>query len=462
MTTNEDLLDPLIPKDSKGEEKRVTFYLPDISIHAKDEEKEGFSPLIAVCFTVNYLVGTGFLTLPWAFVQGGLILSTILLLVATGISDVAKDFLLEAMARAEAVVPLELGNNENDIEVVNNEIDETEEGPLIVKERKFEMTDLCRIFMGEKAAKIFISCLSFSLFMTLWAYTVVFVTTLQDEFTGTGDKDLDADIYVLVFALIVVPLSCLELKEQIFIQVTLAFCRVLMLVFMVSTTLLFPDDFRDKQYNPNTNPFREVPLFNVAGFSQAFPIILFALGFQIAIPGISQAVTDKRQLSGIFRTTFLLCAMAYILVGVSVPLATGQTVAQSSNVMWSNFRAGTGELNEDGEYVGVVWWAQAISFFVVTFPAIDVISAFPLNAIVLGSNLLDALFKGESHLTTVSYILTFDIYIHKYIIILLTQIYKRIFHWKIGEQKKSYTIPIAIQYSSSFWSIISQEVGNCY
>lgn len=389
MTSNEDLLDPLIPT-----------HLPESQ--SEQEEKKGFSPLIAVCFTVNYLVGTGFLTLPWAFVQGGLVLSTILLLMATGVSDFAKDFLLEAMARAEAVVPYDHEETPNDEEADKNEGDDTEEGPLMVKERKFEMADLCRIFIGEKATAIFISSLSFSLFMTLWAYTVVFITVFQDELTGTGDKDLDADIYTLIFAMIVVPLSCLELKEQIFIQVLLAICRVLMLFFMVSTTLLFPNDFREKQYNPDTNPFREVPLFNIAGFSQAFPIILFALGFQTAIPGISQAVTDKRQLSSIFRTTFLLCAAAYILVGVSVPLATGQTVAQSSNVMWSNFRGGTGELNEAGEYVNVAWWARGISYFVVTFPAIDVISAFPLNAIVLGSNLLDTFYEGESHSETVS------------------------------------------------------------
>merc|ERR1719203_745596 len=86
---------------------------------------EGFSPFIAVCFTVNYLVGTGFLTLPWAFVQGGLILSTILLIIATGISDIVKDFLLEGMARAEAVVPLDKedlnGEEERDEDEMDSE-----------------------------------------------------------------------------------------------------------------------------------------------------------------------------------------------------------------------------------------------------------------------------------------------------------------------------------------------------
>ena len=51
----------------------------------------GFSPLVAFCFTINYILGAGFLTIPWAFVQSGLVLSSIMLIISAVGSDIAKD-----------------------------------------------------------------------------------------------------------------------------------------------------------------------------------------------------------------------------------------------------------------------------------------------------------------------------------------------------------------------------------
>jgi len=198
--------------------------------------------------------------------------------------------------------------------------------------------------------------------------------------------------------MIVVPIACLELKEQVSIQVTLAMCRVLMFLFMVLSTTFFPDDFRASDTAPQGSQLPEYippPMYNFLGVSRCLPIVLFALQFQTTIPGISKAVADKRQLSGIFRFTFFLCAVSYTLVGISVASAAGINVAQSSNVMWKDFRGGTGELTEDGTYVNVALWAKFVSYFVVMFPAIDVISAFPLNAIVMTSNVLDVFYRNE-------------------------------------------------------------------
>ena len=367
--------------------------------------EKGFHAFTSVCFTVNFIVGTGFLTLPWAFVQGGLILSTILLILASGICDIIKDFTLEAMARAEAVVPISESIKEdikeNSVESEQNvqqeEDTNDDETALLVKERKFEMSDLTRIFLGEKGGFMWTALLSISIFMTLWAYTVVFITVLLDLFSSTSNKDVDTMLYTGLFAILVVPLSCMELKEQVSVQVVLACCRLLMLVSMVSTTILFPEEFHssDESYKPPT-------YFNFSGVYRCLPIILFALGFQPVIPGISKETNDKRELGKIFTFTFFLCAFCYIFVGLSVAMAAGQSIPQSSNVMWKKFHGGTGELNEDGEWINVAIWAKAVSYFVVIFPALDVLSAFPLQAICLASNLLDAVFRDATQETKVN------------------------------------------------------------
>ena len=362
---------------------------------------KGFSAFTAVCFTVNFMVGTGFLTLPWAFVQGGLILSTILIISSSILCDAIKDHTLESMARAEAIVPISEStqNVENKDENVNNlnnlennqqekeDINENDESPLLVKDRKFEMSDLCLVFLGEKAAILWACLLSITIFLSLWAYTVVFITVFLDLVSVTNNRDVNAAIYTFFFALIVVPLACLELKEQIPIQILLASSRIIMFLFMVFTTILFPEEFRDTY-----EVFKPPTLFSFSGIHRCVPIIVFALSFQTVIPGISKETKNKRQLGGIFQFTFYLCAFCYTLVGICVSMASGQSTPQSSNVMWKKFHGGTGELNEDGEWVNVAIWAKAVSYFVIIFPALDVLSAFPLQAICLGSNLLDVVY----------------------------------------------------------------------
>lgn len=70
--------------------------------NAKKGKLVGFTPFTAVCFTLNYTIGTGFLVLPWAFHRGGLILSTITMIGSSVIADLCASYVLETMARAAA------------------------------------------------------------------------------------------------------------------------------------------------------------------------------------------------------------------------------------------------------------------------------------------------------------------------------------------------------------------------
>lgn len=55
-------------------------------------KKQGFGFLVAVAFTVNYIMGTGFLTLPFATAQAGSILALVALFSMAALSNVAKDY----------------------------------------------------------------------------------------------------------------------------------------------------------------------------------------------------------------------------------------------------------------------------------------------------------------------------------------------------------------------------------
>ena len=73
---------------------------------SEDEDRhEGqLSPFVCACFTLNYLIGTGFLTLPWAFETGGIFLSSVAMALTCFVSALAADYILNACARADALV----------------------------------------------------------------------------------------------------------------------------------------------------------------------------------------------------------------------------------------------------------------------------------------------------------------------------------------------------------------------
>ena len=68
---------------------------------------EGLSPFVCACFTLNYLIGTGFLTLPWAFQVSGTLLSCVTMACTCVMANTASDYILSAMARADAKAVLE-------------------------------------------------------------------------------------------------------------------------------------------------------------------------------------------------------------------------------------------------------------------------------------------------------------------------------------------------------------------
>lgn len=316
----------------------------------------GFSPFVGFCFTINYILGTGFLTIPWALAQGGWLLSTLVLIVVGLLSDASKNYLLEAMARAEHLLDAKLhwidvakqqakaanakkssslsrtgerarlvyspimvmtpgastsqqdlvaaaaaGGMVHPLQQVHQSYDalesaavtngtstfgngitaETTTTPnngmrramlvkrrssaavashnhnsshqLVVRpERKFEVNTLCRVFLGKTGLRLYTTFICLYIYCTLWAYTSVFSSAMaqtiplrrptwgQDTTTTTTtshqeNADFSYLVFALIFAALVVPLSCMELHEQVTMQVGLTLARFVMLALMLCT-----------------------------------------------------------------------------------------------------------------------------------------------------------------------------------------------------------------------------------
>lgn len=120
---------------------------------------------------------------------------------------------------------------------------------------------------------------------------------------------------------------------------------------------------------------------------------LFFVWFLFAIVYLSHPVADKAQLGRLFRATTIFTTVSYSILGITVGATFGPSVAQASNLNWHAYRGGTGVYDiATGVWTDVAWWAPWNSLYIVCFPAIDVVSAFPLNAITVGNNLFGAWF----------------------------------------------------------------------
>jgi len=427
-------------------------------------ESQGFSPFVTFCFTINYMVGTGFLTIPWAFTQGGLALSAVVLILVGMLSDGAKGLVLETMARAEVMLNscLQFHSNtqqeqenedytkllshdydcekqqqndgvENQVikKVTNgggyqsittsdtepkksiskheqhiNTVSRSLQSEYTVGGRKFEITQLTDIFIGSWGTNTYTAFLFFYNYCLLWAYTSVFCSALS---SATGGSYVQ---YALFFAAFVLPMSCMDLSDQVVVQVLLAIFKFIMIGLMLGTCQLCARDTTAAMMavlpehdgvTMSTIPIIEstVPLMNVRGLSKLLPIICYGVMFHQSIPGLSHPVTQKKHLSGIFRAAIVSSSLIYGLAGIVLAYVFGRDIQESVNLNWNYFHAGTGsvEILQDNtiQIVGAAWWAKAISVFVVCFPAVNVLSGFPLNAITLGDNLLGSYFGKQAH-----------------------------------------------------------------
>mmetsp|Transcript_1961 Transcript_1961/g.3031 ORF Transcript_1961/g.3031 Transcript_1961/m.3031 type:complete len:584 (-) Transcript_1961:611-2362(-) len=460
------------------------------SAGGNESNQRGLSTLGCACLTFNYLIGTGFLTLPWAFERAGLVLSIGGVVLLCFVANVASDYILSAMARAEALTvymechgmnggekmnldelssiakennsalnettallqkidhnmiipPVILDHDygfHEEIDTLNlsehgsllenvptwkkevtsvlsarrreesfdsNDFDMKCNRKLLVKDRKFELTELCQIFLGDRGLQLYGMFVVLDTYGFLWAYGSVFGAAMAHTFPIESDFE-SYHIYVVLFAFIVVPMSFLELSEQAVAQMFLSVCRIAMVLLMISTPLVAVAyrssghtrhvDHHYHHYAPPTPHFDSqtkplgAPLVDLSHIHEMIPVVVFAVIFHQAVPSLANEMKQKSQLGTIFGYTLILCAFVYSFIGLIVGWYFGDTIYESSNLNWGEYHGGTGNLlvNDSGdhEWINIAWWARMISLFVVLFPAIDVISVFPLYAFVLGNNIM--------------------------------------------------------------------------
>ena len=363
--------------------------------------QHGVSTIVGSAFVIHYLLGTGFLCLPYGFEKAGLILSSMTLVVVLFVTDITKNYVLTSMALAEAMWGIRSNApramSYGSVDTKDKEAAQSFSADGIpnpetyqILETKFEYAELVRIFLGKVAESIYIVSVSLTQYLCLWGYTQVFAYAMAVQFPISDDLTSDYTLYTFAFASLAVPLSCLNLNEQILLQLFLSACRFFLIGCMITTAAQATFDV-DKTYFTTQQGPRGAELFRIEGFYCVFPIIVYSSLFHNGIPVLSEPIEDKRKVGSMFRWTLMVCCAIFWLLGFLIANLFGEEVKQSANLHWNKYVGDTGHLGRYG-WEGSALWSQAISIFVVVFPALNCISSFPLNAIVLGNNMMATIY----------------------------------------------------------------------
>eukprot|EP00767_Chilomastix_cuspidata_P000397 gnl/Chilomastix_cuspidata/1096.p1 GENE.gnl/Chilomastix_cuspidata/1096~~gnl/Chilomastix_cuspidata/1096.p1 ORF type:complete len:525 (+),score=200.13 gnl/Chilomastix_cuspidata/1096:1572-3146(+) len=408
----------------------------------------GFFP--AFSFGVNYILGIGVLSVPHIFSKGGTLLSPITFLLIAFLSATQMVEIVEitargievlrhrergedlsssrdselgsaqsAPARAAAAPPSSLSPSPSEStsltdegleeqRLLRNEC-EADQGPRFIYSdtRILEVSDLMKLFTGRVGQGIFLACLLVFVFLYLWDYGCVFAesATLVIPIPGitqseqcawgdgtdwTSDCETSYTIWALVFLVIATVLTLLEPDEQFYLQVVFTALRFLVIIIVIVTTLIamFQGPYVPKGGDASdaaTEPpyVFDVPLFDWENFGELFTTAIFSYVIHFSVPvllGVLGAENHRMAVPYVYIVTFTI-AIFYCVVGIVASEYFGDSANIVITTMWADYNGSTFNGGDRP------WWAAVLAYIVQVFPVLDLCSAFPLSALVLGNNL---------------------------------------------------------------------------
>jgi hypothetical protein len=291
----------------------------------------------------------------------------------------------------------------NDEDVEKKSTDSSSDHEHIRKKK--EITELCALFLGNSGQQLYVIVICLYAYGALWCYSSVFAKSFATAlFNDEGESEIKSSsffdkysyqLFLILFSCVVIPVSLLEFSEQVYLQVSLAIFRVVMvLVMILSIVLAYNSNENQFQLAPGYQEDHDISVFFHYDLSKIYlltPIAAYAFIFHHSVPALAEPIADKTTLNHLFKTALIVSMIFYIALGVIISAYFGHETEQSSNLMWKNYIGYSLSPNN------VSWFASLSRFFVLLFPAVDVASAFPLNAFTLGNNLMTAYYGKEIH-----------------------------------------------------------------
>lgn len=226
----------------------------------------------------------------------------------------------------------------------------------ITLQRKFEPTELCRIFLGSHGQYSYAVVVMVNNILICWACATVAASSLASNISynfGSLERCRDSEFHhrampgdgcrdsyyfsLFLYSVAVIPLCLLELSEQKYIQLLLGILRFIVIgsMAMYTTVKIFGDDDYPRNFPVNCNGtddcdpndilgdydyWHEISRFGVKGWVTAIPVLCYAQFMHAGIPKLTHPVKEKQYLKSFMIAVFISSNMLFLMVGVTVAL----------------------------------------------------------------------------------------------------------------------------------------------
>ena len=377
-----------------------------------DSEEETQSFWAGYFYTINTIIGSGVLAIPWAYSEGGWLLGLLCQAFTTSFSLVLAYHLIQIMSRMQVLSRLSSnGYIINPVSfsqlfirtfpedfIVSRKgykdsvpLLEIEDNPRITKTR-FDLTEMISVLLGKGGGVLFGAILFVSVFGTLVAFSSIFASSMASAvpiygFSTCSIYDNGSSFgnscwikywfYLAVMMVLAIGLVLIGLKEQAEVQAVMSIMRFVIIGLLLATciaAMAMNSNLTDSKSNNASATF-----FTPLGIGLTLPIIFMSSVFHAAIPNTIQYVKDKNtNVPLIIHSAIITSTVLFLLLGIIIPLG----VSDIEGMITMNYLGYTGGHDEQS------WWSYIIMYFIVLFPALDVLSVFPLLAINLSDNLI--------------------------------------------------------------------------
>lgn len=287
-------------------------------------------PKYSALFTsVNLLLGVGPLILPYSFFEGGIVLSTIWMLVIMVISYNSAMYIVEAMSKVSYIderqqqdMQKSLISNENDYAVVeaeekSDQNDSSEQTSKTV-EKKYDHIEQFGILYGHKFR--IIPSLVISIYLTGTAISKCIMT---GNILSVVFKDVDIlkeyEVWLALFFLSGAAFSFKSIENTKSLQFVIIVVRFISIVAMIIGAIFIMIKYGVKSPIPNNEG-----VFNMENFAEIFSNSLFALMFHHSLPGIARQVKNTTDTGFFIKAAFLISGFTLLIIPLTACLAFGQ------------------------------------------------------------------------------------------------------------------------------------------
>ena len=248
--------------------------------------------------------------------------------------------------------------------------------------RKFEIAELCQMFVGKWFKYVYLFVLTFDQFLGNWSFASVAATAWASKipYTFGGMTMCNDDAFhhqilpsggclytyyfsLFLFGVIVVTLSMLDLKEQAVMQVLFGLARLITIAGILVYPLakltnaaassgdaceeLYPhsaftnltlgnQSLTEPLHNASQHfSYQDIALkFDPKGWVVSTPVYIFSFLLHQAISSLTHPVKQKKYIHWMVMAVIATCALSYIMLGVVVPLWFKASVQETVTLNW--------------------------------------------------------------------------------------------------------------------------------